>query len=106
MDIEISEYEQVCKARDGWKEEAEAALASVDSLREHVRTLSAIISNDVWIYQGNQEDFPDSLTCRVVMTADQLRRLLPKPKCSHCNKRCNPGELDEVGFCDYCAING
>jgi len=29
-----------------------------------------------------------------------------RPKCSNCDKRCRSGELDEVGFCDYCAING
>ena len=29
-----------------------------------------------------------------------------KPKCSNCDKRCRTDELDEVGFCDYCAING
>lgn len=29
-----------------------------------------------------------------------------KPKCSHCGKYCRKDELDEVGFCDYCAING
>jgi hypothetical protein len=34
--------------------------------------------DECWIYQGDGTDYPESLVCPVVMTAQQLRELLAK----------------------------
>lgn len=33
---------------------------------------------EYWIYQGDGEDYPESLVCPVVMSAEQLREMLAK----------------------------
>jgi hypothetical protein len=46
--------------------------------RQDLNLEKAVQRGDYWHWQGDGHDFPESLTCPVVMTADQLRELLAK----------------------------
>jgi hypothetical protein len=43
--------------------------------RDNVETM-ALIRGDVWYWQGDGHDMPESLTCPVIMSAETLRQLL------------------------------
>ena len=59
--------------------------AAIDELR----VLRRIPKGEVWYWQGDGTDFPDSLTCPVIMTAQTLRKLLAgeltRPR-GHCGR--------------------
>jgi hypothetical protein len=67
------------RERDNLKERAEYAekfgLAVADDLRSKL-ALVRTKRDDVWLWQGDEYDHPESLCCPVVMTADQFRSLL------------------------------
>ena len=48
--------------------------------KEELMALRAAVNKDVWYWQGDGYDFPESLTCNVVMSASSLRDLLKKEK--------------------------
>ncbi len=49
--------------------------ASLEREREQVRLLSMVATDydNVWLWQGDGYDYPESLTCSVVMSADTVR---------------------------------
>lgn len=73
------EFQQVIKQRDGWHMEHDRTAAAKFEARRELATLRAAIENDFWIHMGDGTDHPESLTCRVVMTADQYRELMARP---------------------------
>lgn len=72
------EVKQLTKRVEGWKAEATAILNRFHELQIEHSTLRAATHSDVWYYQGDGTDYPESLTCPVVMKADQFRELLSK----------------------------
>lgn len=66
------------KSRDGWKHEAEWRQHDLDRMKTEFAAIRAATTRDVWYWQGDKYDCPESLTCPVVMTADALRALLAK----------------------------
>lgn len=57
------------------------AADEIDRLRRQVQALKAKDEaefGNYWAWQGDGEDYPDSLTCPVVMSANQLRELLAR----------------------------
>jgi hypothetical protein len=64
------------KERAGWKDEAVRLKRERDALLDELQARYEVARREVWYWQGDGSDFPDSLVCRVVMTAPQLRNLL------------------------------
>lgn len=64
------------------KQKAESALAALraenESLRDEAKARYAVSQKDVWYWQGDGSDHPESLAnaCHVVMTGAQLRAVL------------------------------
>lgn len=55
---------------------AATVLRVLDLIEEKWQRLDAVGRDEYWAWQGDGEDYPESLTCPVVMTAEQLRALL------------------------------
>lgn len=72
------EVKHLTKSVEGWKAEANAVQARLHELQIEHMALRAATRGDVWCYQGDGTDFPESLTCPVVMTADEFRELLSR----------------------------
>jgi hypothetical protein len=74
-----TEAAQLRKERDGWKEEAEARAETIAVLREHLDLRRLHEKNDVWFWQGDGTDYPESMSnsMAVVIRADQLKAILP-----------------------------
>ncbi len=70
------EVKQLKKSVEAWKAEANSLMNRFHQLQIDHMTLRASTRGDVWYYQGDGTDYPESLTCPVVMTADQFRDLL------------------------------
>lgn len=49
-----------------------------DSLQEECRQLRQVEGGEVWYWQGDGGDFPESLTCPVVISAETLREWIGK----------------------------
>lgn len=86
---QLPSYAQMQRSRDGWKLEVEKYAADNQRLRTENEAIRKATEKDVWYWQGDGSDFPASLVCPVVMTADTLRELLAQiPKqptgCEHC----------------------
>lgn len=69
------------KRESGEQELRDARL--IASLRHQIRVLEDIKlqrfhNEDCWIYQGDVNDHPESLTCPVVISAEKFRELLSK----------------------------
>jgi hypothetical protein len=69
------------KQRDGWKEEAEKLRQDCADLMSQIDLRTRHQRNDVWYWQGDGEDYPESMSnsMAVVIRADQLRALLSRP---------------------------
>ena len=81
----VKEKAALQKLADGWKFEAERALADASQFRSELAALRAAVGDDVWHYQGDGDDHPESLTCHVVMSAAQFRELLARSNCADGN---------------------
>lgn len=57
-------------------ETLEEVATEMDKLYQERRTIARTERGEVWLWQGDGNDFPDSLACPVVMDADDLRMLL------------------------------
>ena len=55
---------------------ADALVTERDNLRAELRRRQAIEKGEVWYWQADGEDHPESLTCQVVIKADDLRELI------------------------------
>lgn len=51
-------------------------VAELARVREENRGLRASLDDEVWIWQDDADDHPESLTCRVIMQPDVVRRLV------------------------------
>lgn len=52
------------------------AILEIAKLKEEVAVLRRAQKEEVWYWQGDGSDFPDSLTCPVIMRPDTLRDML------------------------------
>lgn len=48
----------------------------LQGLERRARVMTSLRGEEVWYWQGDGMDFPESLACPVVMAADTLRKLL------------------------------
>jgi hypothetical protein len=76
------EKRQLQKLADGWRSEAERFQNQNADLTRELSALRAATNGDVWYYQGDGFDQPASLTCPVVMHAEQFRELMRTPPAS------------------------
>lgn len=58
------------------RDELKRALWHRDQWRDRANTVEAIERGEVWYWQGDGEDHPESLTCPVIMKAHALREFL------------------------------
>lgn len=64
-----------------------------------------LLSKGLFVYWKTPEHGGEEVSCMIDgVIAREFE--WAKPKCDRCGKYCRKDELDEVGFCDYCAING
>lgn len=49
---------------------------SLQVLEQRARVMSSLRNEEVWYWQGDGHDFPESIACPVVMSADTLRGML------------------------------
>ena len=77
-----------------------------EELRERRLQMDSTAMHDVWHWVDGDESALDLITQPILISAYKLQELLSTEKCSNCGKRVHPDGVDEVGFCDYCAING
>lgn len=70
--------QQLRKEIEGWKEEAQLLRAHRDYFKQRVDMITQHQKNEVWYWQGDGEDHPESMgnSMVVVIRADQLRHLL------------------------------
>lgn len=73
---ELREIRKNQKSLEAYMSECERLNNKVEELKEELNALKAAVNKDVWYWQGDGEDYPESLTCHVVMTASTLRELL------------------------------
>lgn len=71
-------FRDTIKERDGWKLEAESLKERLCQTTDELIAINKAAKHDVWYYQGDGTDHPESLTCNVVMSADQFRELVSK----------------------------
>lgn len=71
-----TQNEMLIKQSEGWRLEAEAYRERYEQAMRELSAIRAATAKDVWYWQGDGFDFPESLTCHVVMSADSLRDLL------------------------------
>lgn len=50
--------------------------AIIADMRQKLATVSLYEQSEVWFWQGDGEDYPDSLVCPVVIQPDHLRQLI------------------------------
>jgi len=65
--------------RQDWAARVQQGLldrSMIQRLQEENRTLSRIPKGEVWYWQGDGQDFPESLGCPVIMEPDVLRAML------------------------------
>ena len=72
--------ERDLKDGEGWGPLLDAAVREIKRLREDNGRLSRALSGGegVWLWRGDGNDHPESLTCQVLMTASQVRDILEK----------------------------
>jgi hypothetical protein len=75
---------QLEAVKDGYTEYVNsvqtAEQAEIERLMAENKTLSRIPKGEVWYWQGDGEDYPESLGCPVIMEPDVLRGLLEKAR--------------------------
>lgn len=72
----FSTADAVNKELAGWKDECRILQQDLARVRGELSARRARDSGEVWFWQGDGFDFPESLTCPVIVTADKLRALL------------------------------
>lgn len=66
----------VDKRIDAYLQEIERYKERYKECREELLALRAAVNKDVWYWQDGGDNFPESLTCNVVMSANTLRSIL------------------------------
>jgi hypothetical protein len=62
----------------GWQKTHAEAVARVSRLEAEVEVRRRESRDGAWYWQGDGEDYPESLGCPVIMSAETLRELLAK----------------------------
>lgn len=86
----FSQMQLINQLRHDWNEKC-AELTAAQIAAEHMQrrldeikaerdALRAVTAKDVWYWQDDNSNYLESLTCRIVITADQLRKLLAERK--------------------------
>lgn len=86
----FSQMQLINQLRHDWNEKC-AELTAAQIAAEHMQrqldevkaerdALRAVTAKDVWYWQDDNSNYLESLTCRIVITADQLRQLLAERK--------------------------
>ena len=60
----------------GWKDQCRILGDDLARCRQELAARAAATHGEVWYWQGDGDDHPESLTCPVIITADKLRALL------------------------------
>lgn len=76
VQLETAYVVGLSKLAEGWQDEARRFEAKYREAQAELAALRAATRKDVWYWQNDGEDNPDSLICPVVMQADTLRELL------------------------------
>lgn len=72
------------KAAIGWKWEAERSLREYQKVRHELAELRAGLAGDLWMWQGDGNDYIESLTGSVVISAADLAAIIHGRKSAEC----------------------
>lgn len=89
-DVSATRIIRLCASHEAFRLRAETAESAVAALRAEVARLTADLAwaneresrlraerdGNVWLWQGDGDDHPESLTCQVLIRPDDLRALL------------------------------